>query len=182
MILNPKKALELGYVTAEAGWSISEEQIQQAGIDVRLGRVFIVSAPIVTITETEKPRFDLIYRQITPDPRGLVMLEPGCAYSVDTLEHIKVPENMSAFVLHRSTFNRVGIFITGSVYDPGFEGNIGATMYVHNRTEVAVGVRIAQVLFMKTSAASSYKGSYQKQRSHAKPKLGQQEFRKVFNL
>lgn len=169
MIINPKEILAKGYLKEDKGYSvISEKQIQQAGIDIRLGKAFTVVTNMITITETEKPKFDSIYRELQPDPRGLIRLEPGYAYSIDSMEYVKVPQDMSAFVLHRSTFNRVGIFITGSVYDPGFEGNVGATMYVHNRTELAVGVRIAQILFVKTDAASSYNGSYQKQEGHVK--------------
>lgn len=169
MIINPKEILQSECVKASTGCShITDKQVQQAGIDIRLHRVFTVHTNIITVTEERKPDFNSIYREVSPDSRGLIRLDPGFAYSVDTMEYVKVPENMSAFVVHRSTFNRIGVLITGSVYDPSFEGNIGVTMYVHNRLEIAVGTRIAQIVFIKTDAASAYEGSYQKQRGHVK--------------
>jgi len=146
------------------------EQLQQAGIDVRLNKVFTVNTPIIRFGKKVKPDFSEIYSEVQPDSAGWIRLQPGKAYSVDTMEDCVVPIDAAAFVLHRSTFNRSGVFITGSVYDPGFEGNIGATMYVHNTVEVEVGTRIAQILFVKASAASTYKGTYNLLKSHASGK------------
>ena len=167
MIINPKTIVEQKIVTAEENCpEIEEKQIQQVGIDIRISRVFTVHVPVVEILRNSKPDFNEIYRELMPDTNGCFRLMPGKAYSVDSMEHIKVPNNAAAFVLHRSTFNRSGIFITGSVFDAGFEGNIGATMYVHNLADIEVGTRIAQVLVMQADAAKMYDGTYQQQRSH----------------
>ena len=168
MVLNPRKAFEEGLVKGIEGFPAfdPEKQIQQAGIDIRVAKIFTVHTNIVSISETEKPKFDQIYRELYPDARGMIRLEPGKAYSVDSMEYVKIPHDMSALVVHRSTFNRIGVLITGANYDPGFEGNIGVTMYVHNLIEIAIGTRIAQILFIKTDAANNYHGTYQKQKSH----------------
>jgi len=167
MVVNPKKILDEGIVTVMPGCpDIEDNQLQQAGIDVRLNKILTVHTPIIRIGRNAKPDFGSIYVDLKPDPEGYVRLSPGIAYSVDSMEYCKVPEDMVAFVIHRSTFNRSGVFVTGSVYDPGFEGNIAGTMYVHNTVEVEMGTRFAQIVFMKAEAASLYKGSYQKQKSH----------------
>ena len=167
MIINPKKILDEKIVTSMPDCSsIEDNQLQQAGIDIRLNKVLTVHTPIIRIGKNTKPDFKSIYLDLNQDSEGYVRLSPGNAYSVDSMEYCKVPEDMVAFVIHRSTFNRSGIFVTGSVYDPGFEGNIAGTMYVHNETEVEIGTRFAQIVFMKAEAASLYNGSYQKQKSH----------------
>jgi len=169
VICNPKGIVADGIVKAEKGCTdISDKQIQQAGIDIRINRIHTVHTPLITIGKNVKPDFKSIYLEVEPNVEGFMRLEPGKAYSIDSMERCKVPENMAALVLHRSTFNRCGIFITGSVYDPGFEGNIGTTMYVHNTIEVEVGTRFAQIVFLPADAASTYKGSYQGQKSHIK--------------
>lgn len=168
MILNPKIVFDKKLLKGIEGYPFfdPEKQIQQAGIDIRVARVFTVHTPVVEISETTKPDFKSIYREVEADNQGWFFLSPGVAYSVDSMEEIKVPKDASAFVLQRSTFNRSGVFITGSVYDPNFEGNVGATMYVFNKLRLQVGTRIAQVFFVSTDSAGEYNGSYQRQKGH----------------
>lgn len=169
MIINPKEILDREIVIAAEGCPDIDvdEQLQQAGIDVRINRIFTAHTSIIKIGKKLKPDFNSIYSEAMADCVGFIRLQKGFAYSVDSMEDCKIPEDMAALVLHRSTFNRSGVFITGSVYDPGFEGNIAATMYVHNTIEVEVGTRFAQIVFVKASAASLYKGTYQNQKSHS---------------
>lgn len=168
MLLNPKDIFEEKLLKGIEGYPTfdPDKQIQQAGIDIRVARIFTVHSPIIEISETTKPDFKSLYGELEPDSQGWFHLLPGTAYSIDSMEFIKVPENASAFVLQRSTFNRSGVFITGSVYDPSFEGNVGATMYVFNRLKLQVGTRIAQVFFALTDSAGNYNGSYQGQKGH----------------
>jgi len=168
MIINPREVLEKGFLVAQEGCLPldPEKQMQQAGIDIRINRIFCIAVPLFRITNTEKPNFRELYTEKEPDSDNLIRLSKGEAYFVDSMEYCKVPKDATAFVLHRSTFNRSGIFVTGSVYDPSFEGNVGATMYVHNSVEIEVGTRFAQILFMSASAAQEYQGGYQKQKGH----------------
>lgn len=169
MLLNPKKIyFEEKLLKGVEGQSAfdSDKQIQQAGIDIRIAKVFTIHTPAIEISETTKPDFKSVYREIVPDGQGWFHLFPGTAYSIDSMEEVVLPQNRAAIVLHRSSFNRSGIFITGSVYDPGFQGNVGATMYVFNRARVQIGTRIAQIVFMDADGASEYNGSYQNQEGH----------------
>ena len=67
-----------------------------------------------------------------------------------TLEWIKLPNNITAFVEGRSSIGRLGLFIQNAGWvDPGFEGNITLELYNANQVpiELSSGRRICQLVF-----------------------------------
>lgn len=92
-----------------------------------------------------------------------VVIPPQCFKNIEIAETISVPENAAAMLYVRSSLSRKGIFISSGVYDPGFSGASGCTIY-NMGTEILrldAGDRIAQIVFFECDPASQYNGRYQ---------------------
>jgi len=76
---------------------------------------------------------------------------------------VHLPEDIFALFIHRSSFNRRGVLITGSVYDPCYEGVVGCTIYNLSGKSIIIpkNERIGQMIFYRANSASNYKGQYQ---------------------
>ncbi len=92
-----------------------------------------------------------------------IKIPHGFSKNVLLNEQIFLTENVFATFTHRSTYNRQGILITGSIYDPGYCGKVGCTIYNLSGQEISISKneRIGQMVFFEASAASNYNGQYQ---------------------
>lgn len=162
MFLNPQKVYAEGYITStESNYPIDERQIQQVGIDLRVKNILQIKGSLqVSVENKILPSYVPLRLN-----KNTWNLNPG-AYCIDMFEHVSIPEDCAAFVIHRSTFNSSGIVITGSTYDAGFQGTVGATMYAFTPLAIEIGSRVAQMIFIKGESASLYEGSYQDKKDH----------------
>lgn len=87
----------------------------------------------------------------------------GHAKNVLLNEIVKLPDNIYSTFIHRSSFNRNGIFVTGSIYDPGYNGQVGCTIYNFSGKSIYLdkNERVGQMVFYSADAASKYNGQYQ---------------------
>lgn len=92
-----------------------------------------------------------------------VTIPPKSFANVEIAETVHVPENAAAFLFVRSSLSRKGIFISSGVYDPGYSGVSGCTIYNQGDLPISfdAGDRIAQMLFFECNPASQYNGKYQ---------------------
>lgn len=92
-----------------------------------------------------------------------ILLGHGQSRNVLLNAEVHLPKDIYATFIHRSSFNRRGVLITGSVYDPNYEGVVGCTIYNLSGREIEIkkNERIGQMLFFKADPASEYKGQYQ---------------------
>ncbi|OGJ55196.1 dCTP deaminase, partial [Candidatus Peregrinibacteria bacterium RIFOXYC2_FULL_33_13] len=143
---------------------LSENSIQPASIDCRLGDHFLVieqnNMDIITLDKEIKYR-EIIGDQITIPPHSFLL--------ATTEEYVKLPNNLTAFVEGRSSIGRIGLFIQNAGWvDPGFEGQITLELYNANSLPIKLkkGRRICQLVFCKmdNEAKNPYNGKYQKQR------------------
>ena len=83
--------------------------------------------------------------------------------NIEIAETISVPANAAAMLYVRSSLSRKGIFISSGVYDPGFSGASGCTIYNMGNEPLHLkeGDRIAQMVFFECDPASQYNGKYQ---------------------
>ncbi len=155
------KMLKEGTLTIEP---ITEEQIQPASVDVRLGNTFSIvedsSAGIITLNEQIK------YKTIQTDTYVLL---PGQFVLATTMEYFELPNNLTAFVEGRSSLGRMGLFIQNAGWvDPGFKGEITLELFNANRCaiELKAGRRVGQLVFaeMDQDALNPYNGKYQGQK------------------
>lgn len=165
-LVNPAEILNKGIVQAAPGYPPiqtvgSENQLQQVGIDVRLAKAYkVVGSGVLSLDKESNVKPQLVELQAY---NGYYQFESGKQYALDFMENVTVPENMAAFVVHRSTINRTIGTITTGVYDPGFrsEEGCGAIFRPLTNVQIQVGYRMAQIIFYTASAASQYDGQYQ---------------------
>lgn len=143
---------------------LKEQQIQPASVDIRLGDTFSIvedsSAPILTLSQ------EMAYKEIRAEK---YLLMPGQFVLATTMEYIKLPDDLTAFVEGRSSLGRMGLFIQNAGWvDPGFSGEITLELFNANRCaiELRAGRRIGQLVFaqMDQAALHPYRGKYQGQR------------------
>lgn len=142
---------------------LTEEQVQPASVDIRLGNTFSVvddtPSGIITLDSEIK------YRSITSDT---YLILPGQFVLATTMEYFELPDNMTAFVEGRSSLGRMGLFIQNAGWvDPGFKGEITLELFNANRCaiELKAGRRVGQLVFaeMDDFAENPYNGKYQGQ-------------------
>ncbi len=143
---------------------LTEQQIQPASVDIRLGDTFSVvedsSKGIITLEER------IQYKTIKTDT---YLLLPGQFVLATTMEYFSLPNHITAFVEGRSSLGRMGLFIQNAGWvDPGFRGEITLELYNANRCgiELKAGRRVGQLVFaeMDQEALKPYSGKYQGQR------------------
>jgi dCTP deaminase len=144
---------------------LNEESIQPASIDCRLGDHFLVveDRQMVTIDLNS----EIIYRSIQGP---IITIPPHSFLLATTMESVRLPKDLTAFVEGRSSIGRIGLFIQNAGWvDPGFEGQITLELYNANSLPIRLeaGRRICQLVFcrMDQPAAAPYQGKYQGQQN-----------------
>lgn len=145
--------------------SFADREIQEqiCGVDLTARSIerFVSSGSIDLdnserrIAQTEVVRFD---------EDGWVFLEQG-AYLVTFNEIVRMPMDMMAFALPRSSLLRCGATIETAVWDPGYTGRSQSLLVVHNPHGIRMkkNARLMQLVFitMKSAADRAYSGAYQ---------------------
>lgn len=142
---------------------LTEQQIQPASVDIRLGNTFSVVDDTPSGIITLDSRIE--YKSITADT---YLILPGQFVLATTMEYFELPDNLTAFVEGRSSLGRMGLFIQNAGWvDPGFKGEITLELFNANRCaiELRAGRRVGQLVFaeMDDSALNPYNGKYQGQ-------------------
>ena len=142
-------------------------QVGVASIDLTLGRNIreILSDPTPIRVEDETD-----YRDHTrvADLSEPFRLEPGVTIHGITAEHVTLPDDLCGFLEGRSRFARLGLMIhvTSAFVQPGVSNRQVLEMSnVSSRAlEIVAGVRICQLVLMRTEGRAVYQGRFQHQR------------------
>ena len=156
-----RKMMAEGSIVVEP---IEPYQIQPASIDLRLGRHFLKIDE--NTLESLSLDSEIPYVRIEKDE---IVIPPHSFLLATTVERVRIPANVTAFVEGRSSIGRMGLFIQNAGWvDPGFEGNITLELFNANRLplKLASGRRICQIVFafMDKATRTPYAGKYQGQR------------------
>ncbi len=145
---------------------MAENAIQPASVDCRIGNHYLVvdeekTGDIITFNDP------IIYREIEDNN---IVIPPHSFLLATTMEYIKLPNHITAFVEGRSSIGRMGLFIQNAGWvDAGFEGQITLELYNANSLPIRLesGHRVCQLVFceMDQPAVSPYRGKYFKQRN-----------------
>lgn len=156
MFINPAEAVKNGWIK---GLTNPEKQLQPNGIDFTLDILKEVNYnDVARISESHKSMRALLDVQMF-GPEWV--LRGGTVYDGTSNVYIEVPEGVAAILYTRSTFVRNGVFIVSGIFDSGYKGHIGFTIYpIGGQTLVEPGTRIGQVAFIKADSAGLYAGSY----------------------
>ena len=171
-------AIEEDMITPFADYGeCTKEQISfglsHFGYDTRLGTEFTIYTrgiidPKKLYTSTSTATFAENNRYILPSHSFTLC---------HSLEYYKIPNDVLAIVLGKSTYARCGLVVNATPLEPGWEGQI--TLELSNTAELAIPVYphegIAQVLFFRgTRPERTYaekKGKYQGQTGVTLPRL-----------
>lgn len=128
-----------------------EKLIQPASLDVRIGNSFRVfhnhRTPAIDLREPPRG----LTEQVVIDPDEPFVIHPGEFCLADTLERVRIPDNLLCRIEGRSSIGRLGLIVhaTAGFIDPGFEGTI--TLELANLTRIPIklysGLTVAQLTF-----------------------------------
>jgi len=131
---------------------LDKGQITEATIDLRLGTEFYVLRR--TLEGGLDPRrqnqneIDDLHERIVVPIGGNIWLHPGHFLLAATLEYLRIPRDLSAYVLGRSSWGRVGLIVaTAIMVQPGFTGSLTLELVNDGDSPIRLypGSRIAQL-------------------------------------
>ncbi|HXN89389.1 MAG TPA: 2'-deoxycytidine 5'-triphosphate deaminase [Methylocella sp.] len=164
--LLPREKIELmaRLKMIQAEGEIESEQFQPASLDLRLGaRAYRVRASFLPGNYSVGERFEALKSaddEINIDGNGAV-LERGCVYVIPLLEHLKLPDSISAIANPKSSTGRLDIFtrlITdkSEVFDRvarGYEGRLYAEVSPRSfSVRVRKGSKLNQIRFRRLNS------------------------------
>ena len=148
------------------------------GYDIRVGHEFKVFTNLHS-TIVDPKNFDAkSVEDIDASDDGFCIIPANSFALARTVEYFKMPRDVLAICLGKSTYARCGIIVNVTPFEPEFEGHI--TIEISNTTTLPAKIYanegIAQVLFLQGDEVCemSYKdknGKYQGQRGITLPRI-----------
>ncbi|MFT3812956.1 MAG: dCTP deaminase [Acidovorax sp.] len=143
---------------------LSEDQIGQMSIDIRLGYDFLVSVlnrqPTIRIRGSvphvapgPKAHFQETRREIG----DTFVLYPNQLVLGTSIEFFAIPDDAYAEISPRSSYSRLGLSV-GGIMQPGFRGCVPLELLNHGNVpvELTVGARICQVRLQQIGDEADY--------------------------
>jgi dCTP deaminase len=157
-----RELLAAGRIVARP--AVSEDQIQPASLDLRLGEMgYRVQASFLPGESTVEERVKQL-RMVRVDLTRATLFEKGCVYIVPLMEELNLPTNIAGKANPKSTTGRLDIF-TRLITDygvefervpAGYKGKIYAEIVPGTFTvEVRAGMKLNQIRFVRGNPPSS---------------------------
>lgn len=146
-----------------------DDQIGPASVDLRLGTQFFYVERVedagIDAGDDLRNALELRQHQVTVDFGSALWLHPGQFVLGSTLEFLRLPANLSAYVIGRSTWGRLGLLVaTAIMLQPGWGGNLTLELVNHGESPIALyaGSKIAQLAVhsLNSSTDKPYEGEY----------------------
>ncbi len=146
------------------------------GYDMRIAGEFRVFTPNIYNSVVDPKKIDE-RAMVEYDVDDHILIPPNSYVLGRSVEYFRMPDNLLAIVLGKSTYARSGIIVNVTPLEPGWEGHV--TIEIGNATPLPAKVYadegIAQVVFLKgetpdTSYADK-QGKYQHQRGITLPRM-----------
>lgn len=162
MVLTGKSIVSKGIVG-----NVSNNSIQQQGVDLRVNKIFKVNdgGVIPAAGKTILPTRTEVLPEIDWADETLVYnLRPGY-YEVELMESCNIPNNAVLWIKGRSSVVRCGGRIDSGQFDGGFKtDNMGCYLEVINFLTIEPETRIAQAVVFESEPVDDehlYNGQYQ---------------------
>lgn len=168
MILNPKLILEKGILTLPINVDV-DKVLQPNGIDLSvlsvsriMNGMLIVGDDVNTshIPCSPLPLESILSLKTDEGFTKGYFLQKNHNYKIETGYELHLPEDVVAYIFTRSSLNRNGILVGSGLWDSGYHGPIGTTLYPFQDFVLVPPGRIAQIVFMKAESSKLYQGSY----------------------
>lgn len=144
------------------------EDIQENGIDLRIGELYIINKKesndngwVGCVNDEKLPPH---YAEISKDGKDHYILEPKNFYFAKIDRPIHIPKGHIQQYYLRSTFSRCGLILTDAIGDSGFQGTLMLGLYNSGPVQIHMGhnERIIQAVTIQTDGTeTNYNGSYQ---------------------
>jgi dCTP deaminase len=151
----------------DPSFGTADGQLTSAGIDLRLDFRFrrILPGEVTAISLVRKQRIDTAVELDVDDPRSRYVLHPGDFVLGQSMEYIRLPNDIVGRLDGRSSMGRRGLEVhsTASCVDPGFQGHLVFELSNVGRAPIILHpfIRIARLVFYKTRpTAFPYQGKY----------------------
>ena len=140
----------------------------QVGVDLTLAKLEkMVGYPKFIDSKLQNAE----YVEADKNELGEYVLEPNKTYALEFEQGLKRLEpNEWAYIVQRSSLNRVGVQISSSIWDPGFTcERMGLTLRTGSvPVRIPIGTRVAQILIFNCEEPSElYNGRWQGLANHA---------------
>ncbi|MEM2908784.1 MAG: deoxyuridine 5'-triphosphate nucleotidohydrolase [Candidatus Bilamarchaeaceae archaeon] len=140
---------------------ISDSQFQPAGVDITLREVRqFHSAGQIDFDNSTRRISETIPIVFKDDQVSL----PAGSYKVIFNEYVKIPHDVAAICLPRSSLLRCGATLNCALWDPGYEGRSEALLVVYNPHGITLkkNAKIGQLVFIRLTEKSEalYAGIY----------------------
>ncbi len=144
--------------------------LQCSSLDLRLDNSILVYANTDVIDVKSQIPSEIINFE------EYFVIKPKDFVLASTIEYIKLPDNITAFVEGRSSLGRLGLFIENAGWvDAGFEGQITLELYNANSYPIKLyhGMRICQLVFamLDKTPSNIYSGKYKSQKNPTPSKI-----------
>jgi len=149
--------------------------VSSYGYDIRVSDEFMIFTN-VNSTIVDPKNFD--EANVVDIETDVAIVPPNSFALARTVEYFRMPKNVLAICLGKSTYARCGIIVNVTPFEPGFEGHI--TIEISNTTPLPAKIYanegIAQVLFLEGDepcevSYADKKGKYQKQTGITLPRV-----------
>jgi dCTP deaminase len=159
----------------QIGKGVISYGLSSYGYDIRVGREFKIFTN-VNSTVVDPKNFD--EANVVDIEADVAIVPPNSFALARTVEYFKMPDNVLAICLGKSTYARCGIIVNVTPFEPGFEGHI--TIEISNTTPLPAKIYanegIAQVLFLEGDEPCEVnyrdkKGKYQAQTGITLPRI-----------
>ncbi|ADY25370.1 deoxycytidine triphosphate deaminase [Deinococcus proteolyticus MRP] len=147
---------------------LDESQIGNISVDLRLGYDFLVSiktrSSYISLDKHGNYRSTTSYFQNTRrDVGDGFLVYPGQLVLTTSLEYVKLPGNIYAEIITRSSYNRLGIRLSTTL-QPGFRGCVPIEIAndSNNPVELIIGSRLIQMKLYSIDEDLDYGSSSRK--------------------
>ncbi len=159
----------------QIGQNVVSYGLSSYGYDIRVGREFKIFTNVNSTVVDPKNFDDANVIDIEAD---VAIVPPNSFALARTVEYFRMPKNVLAICLGKSTYARCGIIVNVTPFEPAFEGHI--TIEISNTTPLPAKIYanegIAQVLFFEGDEEceityADKKGKYQAQTGITLPRI-----------
>lgn len=135
--------------------------ISPNALDFTLDDVFYIDKSYQAVISETKIKQMRPLQHVGVEQDNTWILNGGMVYDGTSLTYVEVPKDVVAILYTRSTFARNGVFIMSGLYDSGYKGQIGFTIYtIGGSVRIEKGTRIGQIAFVKAEMFEFYRGGW----------------------
>jgi deoxycytidine triphosphate deaminase len=159
----------------KVGNSDSMSQVQPAGYDLTVGRIFTYPEKEFILLKSKSSVVDHEdFKELTFSKDNLAILDKG-AYLVEFDEITLIPENAVGVLLPKSTLLRNGLDLRTALFDPGYSGQPKAMLVCYRKATLERFSRLGQLVIIRNEKGyfAGYKGQYQNEGTKGHEQLAQ---------